>query len=120
MARPHRRTRGAPAPETEALLDRYRAAMRAELADLLAEIRPKPSSAQLTIDGTVPSNRPKLAERRELWDLAIKLGRELSSAGAETAWAGLPAPVALTGRRQAAAPRLSKRARAQLGADVDR
>jgi hypothetical protein len=119
VARPHKRTRGTPAPETEALLDRYRAAMRAELAYLLDEIRPPaPNVGQLAIDGTIPVVRPKLAERKDLWDLAIKLGRELS-ASAEVAWSGtLPvASPALAGRRCAAAPRLSARERRQLGAD---
>jgi hypothetical protein len=120
VARPHRRTRGTPAPETEALLERYRAAMRAELADVLVEIRPPaPQTGQLRTDGTIAATRPTLAQRRELWDLAIKLGRELASSTSESAWAGaLPdATPALEGRRDARAPRLTKRERAQLGAD---
>lgn len=114
QGRPHRRTRGAPGPETEALLERYRAAMRAELADLLTEIRPSPPSAgQLAIDGTIPAARPKLEERRALWELAIKLGRELSTVTFEPASA--PAE---TGRRaDAKAPRLSRRDRIALGQD---
>jgi hypothetical protein len=117
VARPHRRTRGAPAPETEALLERYRAAMRAELESLLLEIRPPaPELGQLAIDGSVPATRPKLAERRELWDLAVKIARELSSSSssAETAWSGLPGPPPELTRSRATAPRLTKRDREQL------
>jgi hypothetical protein len=117
VARAHRRTRGTPAPETEALLERYRAAMRAELESLLVEIRPPaPELGQLAMDGTVPPVRPKLAERRELWDLAVKIARELSSSSAESAWSGL-APAAATAeltRSRARAPRLTKREREQL------
>ena len=99
VARPHRRTRGTPQPETERLLERYRAAMRAELEDLLEEIRPAPAdSGQIELGGEIPRARPKLEERRALWDLAIKLGRELGSPMAEANWTGVldstPAAVA--------------------------
>ena len=68
VARPHRRTRGVLAPETDALLKRYRATMEAELSDLLSEIRP--DAGQLTIGGAV-DRRWTIAA---LWDLAIKSG----------------------------------------------
>ena len=47
--------------------------MRAELEETLADIRP--DAGQLTIAGGV--KRPELAERIKLWDLAVKLAREL-------------------------------------------
>jgi len=121
VERPHRRTRGGtPAPETLALLERYRAAMRAELGELLAEIRPAPATTgQLALNGDVePAARPKLEQRRALWDLAIRLGRELSSVTLEPGWEGAldSGKPELTGRRAAArAPRLSRRDRAALG-----
>jgi hypothetical protein len=119
VERPHRRTRGGtPAPETLALLERYRGAMRAELEDLLAEIRPAPvDTGQLAIDGAIPTPRPKLEERRALWDLAIKLGRELSSVTLEPGWEGaLDSGKPETGRRAGVrAPRLSRRDRSALG-----
>jgi hypothetical protein len=121
VARPHRRTRGTPEPETEQLLERYRATMRAELAGLLEDIRPAPATAgQIALDGTIPPARKSLEERRALWDLAIKLGRELSSVTLEPGWSGAldstPAPMA--GRRaDVRAPRLSARERRALGQD---
>jgi len=121
VERPHRRTRGGtPAPETLALLERYRAAMRAELADLLVELRPVPASTgQLAIDGTIPpAPRAKLEDRRATWELAIKLGRELSSVTLEPGWEGAldSGKPELSGRRATArAPRLSRRERSSLG-----
>jgi len=117
--RSHRRRAGTPAPETEALLELYRATMRAELRELLAEIRPgPPATGQLDMSGNVQAPKPKLEERRALWDLAIKLGRELSSVTLEPGWSGVldsTAP-ALGGRRaDARAPRLSRRERVALG-----
>lgn len=120
VSRPHKRRPGTPAPETEKLLERYRATMRAELSGLLDEIRP-PTSAngQLGIDGSVTVPRKSLEERRALWDLAIKLGRELSSVTLEPGWSGVldSAPgSALRGRRvDVKAPRLSRRERVALG-----
>lgn len=113
VGRSHKR-RGAPAVETEALLERYRAAMRSELSDLLEEIRP--GAGQLTIDGAV--DRPTLEKRRALWDLAIKLGREL--AGAPEPMIGAPGgsePAPTPDRRRARpAPRLTVAQRRALGA----
>ena len=121
VERPHRRTRGGtPAPETLELLERYRAAMRAELAELLVEIRPAPATTgQLELTGDVaPAARPKLEQRRALWDLAIRLGRELSSVTLEPGWEGAldSGKPELSGRRASArAPRLSRRERSSLG-----
>ena len=115
VGRSHRRHR-APSPETAELLERYQAAMRAELEDVLAEIRP--AVGQLTITGAV--QRPALEQRRALWDLAIKLGRELGSAIVETAGAPdalKPASVPGSSRRSRQAPRLTVRQRRSLGAE---
>ena len=113
VARPHKRTRGTLAPETDALLKRYRATMEAELADLLSEIRP--DAGQLTIGGDV--SRPPLEMRRALWDLAIKLGRELGTT-TEAQWSGVldSGSDPLGGRRaDVKPPRISARERRALG-----
>jgi hypothetical protein len=110
--RAHRRA-GELAPETAEILERYRAAMRDELGELLEEIRPK--LGQLTIAGDV--ERPKLETRRALWDLAIKLGRELAGgqdAGIRDTPAMLAADPTLL-RPRKPAPRLKARERRQLG-----
>lgn len=60
--------------------------MRAELRGILEELKGTPQPEGL--DGsTPPPRRPSLADRSRLWDLAVKLGREL---GAEV---DVPAPV---------------------------
>ena len=69
--------KGAPSPASAALLERYQDAMRAELGDVLGEIRGTESPAGL-LDGPV-TVRPPLKDRAALWDLAIKLGRELGA-----------------------------------------
>jgi len=74
--RSHKR-RGAPSPETAALLTRYQAAMRDDLAALLEDLAPKVPHGLLA---DAPAERPNLADRTRLWDLAIKLGKELGSA----------------------------------------
>jgi hypothetical protein len=105
--------RGIPAPETLEILERYRAAMRAELSDTLDEIRP--ATGQLTLEGAV--TRAPLETRRALWDLAIKLGRELGN-GSDPAYTGEPGPgltpAAPSSRR---APRLTAAQRRALGAE---
>ena len=110
VGRRHRKGFG-PSVETEAILDRYRAAMRLELDDLLGEIRP--ASGQLTIDGEI--ERPALDRRRALWDLAIKLGRELAGAPDPVAPPELEPHAGPSARRAGAAPRLTVAARRQLG-----
>lgn len=112
VGRRHRKT-AAPSIETEAILERYRAAMRLELGDLLDEIRP--SSGQLTIDGAI--ERPTLERRRALWDLAIKLGRELGAAPDPIAPAELEPAEGRGPRRARPAPRLTVAARRQLGGE---
>lgn len=109
VGRAHRRRRGR-SVETAEILDRYRAAMRAELADVLADVRP--ATGQLTTDGTVA--KPALADRLKLWDLAIKLGRELG--GDEDPGDDLDpgSTAAPTGRGTARAPKLTARERRDL------
>lgn len=75
--RRHRRT-GNPSPETRLLLGRYQGAMRAELEALLAEIAPRPPEPGLGLVQDAPK-RPPIRDRIALWDLAIKLGRELGA-----------------------------------------
>lgn len=112
VGRSHKRGR-APDPEAEAVLERYRAAMRAELDDTLAEIRP--ATGQLGFDGAV--ERPSLERRRALWDLAVKLGRELGNAPLDAGWTGEPAePGIVSPLRDARAPKRFRQAeRKQLG-----
>ena len=69
--------KGAPSPASAALLERYQDAMRAELNAVLDEIRGAESPAGL-LDGPV-TVRPPLRDRAALWDLAIKIGRELGA-----------------------------------------
>jgi hypothetical protein len=78
--RSHRR-RGAPSPATKALLAEYQDAMRAELRQLLTELRPLPDPADApVVFGADPPPEPlTLAQRSSRWDLAIKLGRELGA-----------------------------------------
>jgi hypothetical protein len=66
-------------PAAAALLDRYLASMRAELADLLDSLAPVPQDQGLGMVD-VPPKRPDRATRSRTWDLAIKLGRELGAA----------------------------------------
>lgn len=117
LGRPHRRTaRAGPTPETARVLERYRAAMRAELGDLLGELRPE--LEQLTIAGGADRIRPAIADRVKLWDLAIKLGRELGAPGlAELEEEPAPASTSTSPRRSSTprAPRLSARERRSLG-----
>lgn len=115
LGRPHRRTTPGPTPETIEILERYRGAMRAELADVLDELRPE--RAQLTIGGGEERIRPALADRVKLWDLAIKIGRELAAPGAglEDPPPAAPAVSPLRAGSPARAPRLSARERRSLG-----
>jgi hypothetical protein len=115
VGRAHKR-RGAPAPETEELLERYRSAMRRELAGLLDELEPAEVLTQQSIDGT--ADKPVglgLVARRERWELAIKLARELAGA-IEPPMTG-PAPSSTRSSpssRRSSAPRLTARERRAL------
>jgi hypothetical protein len=101
--RQHRR-KGAPSAATASLLARYHEAMRGDLGDILRELEPAPAEdAGLGLDGAPLIKRPPVKDRAALWDLAIKLGREL---GTEID----PGPVADV----TAAPR-SRRRRADFG-----
>jgi hypothetical protein len=119
VGRSHHRSATTPAPATIEVLERYREAMRAELGDVLEELRPP--AAQLTLAGSAERLRPPLAERLKLWDLAIKLGRELAApapGGDPDPGAELEAGPAATGPRRSRrdqAPRLSARERRALG-----
>lgn len=54
--------------------------MRSELRDLLAELRGKlPDPGLLPDAGPAEPVRPNLTERTRLWDLAIKVARELGT-----------------------------------------
>lgn len=65
--------------EDDPLLIRYQRTMRLELTDLLDALQPVPQDQGLGMV-EVPPKRPSLADRAKIWDLAIKLGRELGSA----------------------------------------
>lgn len=108
--RAHRRTKAGPSPESDEVLERYRAAMRAELDDVLGEVRP--AGAQLTLEGSSERIRPPLADRLKLWDLAIKLGREL--ANGEDWSEPPPPPPTRTSGRAGGAPKLTARERRSL------
>lgn len=75
--------RGQPSPATTALLAQYHEAMRGELTEVLRELTGRPPDGvppQLALDGTVPPpKRPSLKDRAALWDLGVKLARELGS-----------------------------------------
>lgn len=80
--------------------------MRDDLGALLDELAPK-TDGQTRLDGEAPApRRPAIAERVRLWDLAIKLGRELGTE-VDTRPAAGDAP--------AAAPRRPRRARVDFG-----
>jgi len=97
--RVHRR-RGLPNAESLALLERYRTALRDELGETLTELRP-------------PSAKPALASRLRLWELAMKLARELGS-GSDVPTPG-PRPItAAPEETRGRAPKLTRRDRARL------
>lgn len=78
QGRRHRR-KGAPSPETALLLTDYQEAMRDELRTLLGDIRGHPPADGLGLIDAQPV-RPSLKDRAPMWDLAIKIGRELGTA----------------------------------------
>jgi hypothetical protein len=110
--RAHRR-RGELSTETDELLGRYRAAMRAELAGVLTELEGAGGLTQASLDGTADRPVLGLVARRERWELAIKLAREL--AGGADVEPPAPADAGASRRAPARAPRLSARDRRQLG-----
>lgn len=98
--RTHRR-KGRPSAATAALLTEYHESMRTELRAVLAELAPVTEASAMFPDLPAVTKRPPLRERMQLWDLAIKLGRELGSA------IDVPDPdaqVAGPGRRRARRP----------------
>ena len=118
--RVHRRgRRESTSSPTIELLERYRAAMRAELGELLDELRLDPdvaaASPQLGLDGKpLAPGRPGLVERARLWDLGIKLGKELAN-GEDLD--PDPGPVFGDGARPRGAPRLTAAQRRALGGE---
>jgi hypothetical protein len=94
-----RKRKGAPSPATQALIDRYQESMRAELAALLDELKGSPPPPGILADVEAVIVRPPLKDRAALWDLAIKLGRELGSAIDAT-----PAPAIVGPGRRRRAP----------------
>jgi hypothetical protein len=90
VGRQHRR-KPAQGSVDRALVERYQATMREELARLLDDLAPVPQPDGL--HGPVPAKRPDLATRSRVWDLAIKLGRELGTAiDPDPSPAGAPLP----------------------------
>jgi len=98
--RTHRR-RGIPSAESLAIPERYRTALRDELGETLTELRP-PSGA-----------KPKLVERLRLWDLALKLARELGS-GSDLPTIAPRAIAAAPDETRGRAPKLTRRDRARI------
>ena len=80
QGRRHRRA-GRPSEATRTLLTTYQQAMRDELEAVLLELRGREPEAGLLEAELPPAKpvRPSLRDRQALWDLAIKLGRELGS-----------------------------------------
>jgi hypothetical protein len=76
--RVHRR-KGAPSAATLSLLADYQDAMRTELRAVLDELAGQPAPAGLLPDAAKVRVRPSIGDRMKLWDLGIKLGRELGS-----------------------------------------
>lgn len=90
--------KGRPSPATRDLLAAAHAALRDELSDTLAELRPEPVAArELTIGDPMPKGRPELPDRVRLvgliGDLMKLLGTEIVPAPAT------PTPDALTDAR---------------------
>lgn len=78
VGRRHGRTRREGGAD-RALIERYQATMRDELGALLDELAPKVQDQGLGMVA-IPPKRPDLTTRSKIWDLAIKLGRELGTA----------------------------------------
>jgi hypothetical protein len=100
--RSHQR-KGSPTPATTSLLERWQAALRAELGAILAELEPVPAPAGL-LDGAglppAPPKRPDLATRARLIALGVQVAHELGTEldQSERAWEGLPEPRRPRGR----------------------
>jgi len=100
------RAKGQPSVETSTLLAEYQETMRAELRTLLHDIRGRvPDPGLHLLDEAIARGdvtarvQPPLKERIPMWELAIKLGREL---GTEVDPAGTKGagPPALPARRR--------------------
>lgn len=112
LGRSHRRARPGPAPETARILEAYRAAMRSELAMLLELLAARRVGLMPDAPGELAIPQ---ADRAKLWDLAIKLGRELGAPGASELEEE-PTPASSSRpSTPARAPRLSARERRSLG-----
>ena len=53
--------------------------MRDDLSAVLDELAPRIDDAGLGLDGSPIVKRPPVKDRAALWDLAVKLGRELGT-----------------------------------------
>jgi hypothetical protein len=71
----HRR-KGAPSPATQARLDRWHATLRAELDDVIRELRPPPPADGMPWAKGV---RPDLTTRLRLVDLGVRIAHELGT-----------------------------------------
>lgn len=83
--------KGAPGPETRSLLERWHVTLRAELEDVLAELRPPPVPSTFVIGDPIPRTRPDLATRARLIDLGVRIAHELGTEldQSERPWSGL-------------------------------
>lgn len=75
--RRHRR-KGAPGPSTRSLLERWQATLRAELEEVLGELRPPPPEP-IEFGAPPPKGRPDLATRARLIDLGVRIAHELGT-----------------------------------------
>lgn len=100
QGRKHRKA-GRPSAATQALLVTYQDVMRRELRDLLTMIDGE-ETPQLGLDGRPLRTRPDLGDRSRLWDLAVKLARELGGSidDGTPADDDAPAPAASPVRRR--------------------
>lgn len=73
------KAKGRPSAETRSLLARYHAAMRDDLAAILDELEPRTPEPGLLPDVKAEPTRKPVKERAGLWDLAMRLGRELGA-----------------------------------------
>lgn len=96
QGRPHSRKRRVPQAD-RSLIDAYRDALRAELRDAMAELRPA-DTAQRTLDGTPDRHRPSLDTRQQLVRFMALCVKELGADLDEEDEA--PAPVDGTPRRR--------------------
>lgn len=97
VGRPH--SRSSRLVEDDPLVKRYHDTMRAWLGRLLDDLDGRPAKPGLLPDAGDVTVFPETNEASKLWDLAIKLGKELGSSIVDPGTAA-PAPRATPPRRK--------------------